>query len=238
MARQRHLSHAPLREALIDIQVPAILQSSLIDSLESLNIEQFQKKVPIKISEFAFQIDQDNSQANSKIQTIGWRLESQDGTRVIQLRTNGITYSVINRYNDWNDIKSATQEIWQKYCALVEGDIMVSRIAVRYTNVLEIPPGVELNDYLTTVPAIPQELPQVFSSLFTRVIIPFAPNIQAQITTALESTNSIVLDSDVFSQQSFDGKSLELWAALDSLRDIKNSIFFSTVTEKAIRIYE
>jgi uncharacterized protein (TIGR04255 family) len=238
VARQRHLSHAPLREALIDIQLTSLRPVEFAQNLEQFELPGFQRKLQLRFGEFFLHFGKDEPpQSKSKVEIAGWRYESSDGSRVVQLRRNGMTYSFLKGYTEWSDIKNAAQEVWRLSCAWA-GDVEVGRVAVKYINVIESPPGAELTDYLITVPSIPEELPQRLAHFLTRVTIPFDKNILAIITTALEASSNIVFDIDVFSQQVFAGNSLEFWALLDRLREIKNSIFFSTVTEKALEAYE
>jgi uncharacterized protein (TIGR04255 family) len=243
VATQRQLRNAPLREALIDIQLEAPLPVSFAESLAERVVPGLEKKQQIRTGHFEIKVGSEaETQAVRKgYELIGCRFESEDGSKVLQVHRNGITYSILRGYRDWTEIRDATHRFWQFYLEWVRDPIIVARTAVRYVNVLELPPGSELNEYLTAAPQIPKELPQTLDNFLTRVVIPFRDDIHAIITQALEPSvppgTNVVLDIDVFSQRKIQGASPNLWSLLDSFRAVKNAIFFSSVTERTLERY-
>jgi uncharacterized protein (TIGR04255 family) len=240
--RVRHLARAPLREALIDIQLENPLGTAFAESLETRAIPYYEIKNEIR--QFSINLVGTRQPAEDRVEELlGWRYESTDGSRVVQLRHNGMTYSILREYTEWADIKSATQSIWNLYRDWT-GGAAVGRIAVRYINVLDLPPIVELNRYLTAAPQIPEGLPQTLTHFFERIAVPFEHDISAIITQTLEQMQStqpstrVVLDIDAYAQRSFLSDSDDLWNFIDRLRDVKNLIFFSSVTESTLEAYE
>ena len=240
MSRQRQLAHAPLREALIDIQLTRPLDVSFAEGLANRIIPGCERKNEIR--QFSMNISVANpTTSGSTEELMGWRFESADGARIVQIRRNGIGYSIVKEYTEWADIKSATHQVWDLYQQWA-GEISVNRIAVRYINVLDLPIGTDLNVYFTTAPQVPVGLPQTLAYFLQRIIVPFDPGISAIITQTTEPsvlpTTRVILDIDVFAQRVFDGNSLELWAFFDRLREVKNAVFFSSVTERALEAYQ
>jgi uncharacterized protein (TIGR04255 family) len=125
----------------------------------------------------------------------------------------------------------------------VSHSVTVSRTAARYINVIDLPPQSELNDYLTAGPQIPSELPQILEIFLQRVLVRYQADIYAAITQASEPSGPVppsarvILDIDVFANRAFAAESGELWTLADTLRGIKNAIFFSSVTERALERY-
>ena len=243
MANPRQLAHPPLREALIDIQLAEVLPLQSLESLEKLGLSGLVRKQQISFGKFEVKIGPPPHQAvNQSVENLGWRYESTDGSKVVQIRRNGITYSIVRDYRDWPEILGTTRLVWQQYLNTAGRAITVARVAVRYINVLEFPPVVELNDYLTSAPQIPAGLPQTLDNFFQRVVVPFQGNTRAIITQALEATSQpgtrVILDIDVFTEQlAVQGDSPDLWSLIDGFRTIKNAIFFSSVTESALERY-
>jgi uncharacterized protein (TIGR04255 family) len=62
------------------------------------------------------------------------------------------------------------------------------------------------------------------------------------LTQALEGVHNgyapIVLDIDVFMARQFDAHEEEFWRCLDQLRDFKNTVFFESITEKAMELFQ
>jgi uncharacterized protein (TIGR04255 family) len=47
----------------------------------------------------------------------------------------------------------------------------------------------------------------------------------------------LIFDIDVFREAAFDVKGEELWQAFEKLRDLKNNIFFKSITPKAKELF-
>lgn len=241
MAKVRQLARAPLREALIDLQFEAPLDADFVVALSDRAVPGFEKKNEIR--QFSIKLFPSGESQDQRLEEVlGWRFESRDGNRVAQLRRNGMTYSILKEYTEWSDIKSAAQAVWKLYSEWA-GQKRISRVAVRYVNVLELPPGTELSNYLTAPPQVPPGLPHALTHFLERIVIPFDQDIFAIIIQTLEPTNPnaktpVILDIDVYARCSFAVDSPALWVFMDRLRDVKNEVFFSSVTEQALGTYE
>ena len=131
--------------------------------------------------------------------------------------------------------------MWQEFLR-VSGAVVISRVGVRYINAIEVPIGADFDDYLAAGPRIPQPLPQIYTTFLQRVVVPFAEiNGYAIITQALEQATDkglpTLIDIDVASNSSIEGEAPEIWQRLTKLRNIKNHIFFASVTAKALEAY-
>lgn len=241
MATPRHLAHAPLREALIDIQIESPLSVPFVSRLATRSIPGFDAKNEIR--QFSITLVGAGPPPEDRTdEPYGWRYESTDGNRVVQLRRNGLTYSILREYTEWADIKSAARQVWDLYCGWTD-EIRVSRVAVRYINVLDLPAAIELNKYLTNSPQVPEGLPQTLTHFLQRIVVPFDYGISAIITQTLEPTltsppkTRVIFDIDAYAQRSFTSDSSQMWDFLDHLREVKNAIFFSSVTEHTLEAY-
>ena len=240
MATQRKLAHPPLREALIDIQLPAPLPARFVERLAKRSLPGLEKKQDLKYGEFEIKLGAPPAELKSVEEPFGCRYDSADGSQVAQLRRNGIAYSVLRDYKEWPEIRDAARRVWEFYLEQIQEAVTVGRIAARYINVLDLPPNIELNEYLTSAPHVPKELPQTLENFFQRVVVLFPDGIKAIVTQALEPSieaSRIILDIDVFAQVTVQGESADLWSLVDALRDIKNAVFFSSVTEKTLGRY-
>jgi len=241
VATQRQLANPPLREALIDFQLADELPVKFAEDFEKQTISGLERKQQIRAGKFEIKIGPPHEALKKSEELLGWRYESPDGSRVVQLRRNGMTYSILRDYKGWPEIRDAARRVWEFYLGYLPGSVTVTRAAVRYINVLEFPPSVELNDYLTAAPQIPQGLPQTLENFLQRIVIPYQSNIHAIITQALEPAaqpgTRVILDIDVFAQLTVQGKSPALWNLVDSFRAIKNAIFFASITEAALERY-
>ncbi len=245
MAKQRYLKNAPIVEALIDIRAknPSSFQVKEFSSLRETLKEDYPTVDERRLLEWKGEI------AGKQIaQTIedkglsGYFFKASDGKSVVQFRGDGFTFSRLAPYRKWETVLSEATRLWKLYSSKALPEV-ITRIAVRYINRLELLlPIYDFSDYLTAPPPIPDSLPQEVSQFLTKVVIQES-DITANIIQALERSSTpdhvaIILDIDVFKlrETGFDENSF--WAEFEQLRELKNRIFFESITEKAARLYE
>jgi uncharacterized protein (TIGR04255 family) len=244
VAEQRRLARPPLREAVIDLRAEDSLDRALLPQLERIEAEGFSLRNAIREGHFLVDLSEDRPASTAvRAMHIGIRLETADASRVVQLRLNGFTFSALKGYDSWEQFAAEATVLWSKY--LTATDLKrLSRVALRYINFIELPLAeVSFDDYLTAAPQVPPGLPQGLSSFLQRVVVPFpASGHTAIVTQALEPPTPtgipVILDIDVFSERAISTAPEELWTLLASLRKTKNDIFFSYVTELALKAYQ
>jgi uncharacterized protein (TIGR04255 family) len=245
VAEHRQLTHPPLREAVIDLRLAEELPASVVDEIGRERLPDFEPPIQMWRSQISFPVGPPGlpppllpPNAN---EPFGWRFHRSDGARVIQLRRDGVTFGVTQGYTTWAEAKGFARGVVERYCGWA-GNASVARIAVRYINVLAVPVGEDFDLYLTAGPRVPPGVPNILSAFLHRVVIPFSQDrASAIVTQALEqlgdATVSVVLDIDVWTESRLQMDALEIWTTLDVLRDIKNRIFFGSVTERALEPY-
>ena len=244
MAVYRYLKNAPIAEALIDISVKP---SSSVQNAQQLDelCAKLKDTYPDKKLQQQFKIEffpGPPPQERKETRFVGYRLTSANGLQVIQASPDKITFSRLRPYQTWEQLREEAQRIWKIYTEIVKPEL-ITRIATRFINSIEIPlPMRDFSDYLTAAPSIPEKLPQGISSFFTRVVLPDpTTGAVAIVTHALESVVTpkvvpIIIDIDVFIERIFENHE-KAWATIDTLRDMKNLIFFESVTDKALEPY-
>jgi uncharacterized protein (TIGR04255 family) len=250
MARQRHLPRAPIREAIIQIQVGPAVDLSLVEKFASSLAREFRKTTDIWQTSFGIQFDQDKAESTSTNRVlVGKRLDSQSGLEVLQCTVNAFSFSRLTPYQDWSQMRDTAKRLWALYVSSVK-PISVTRLAVRYINALPLPlPVSELNDYFTAAPQIPSALPQMMHTFLQRVVISdnatpsLATIIQAsdEDTAARSRTNqvTILFDIDAYQQVNLESNdSSTIWSKFEELRAFKNRVFFEHITEKAAGLFE
>lgn len=243
MAKQQHLSRAPITEALIDIRVTLPTQTREIEHLTGLD-EKLRNQYPDKktIQEFQYKVELGSSQAEeTSSKPLGFRYTSADGTQVIQATLSGLTFSRLPPYQDWQKLREEANKVWSIYLYHVRPE-NITRVAARYINKLTLPgPHIDFDQYLNYVPIVPRALPQMLAGFFSRIVV---PDEKAQCTGIITqsfqpspSEIAIVLDIDVFREKVFADEK-EVWVTIDHLRDFKNLIFFDSITEETVKLYQ
>jgi uncharacterized protein (TIGR04255 family) len=214
-----------------------------MERLENANFGGFTNPQPMKEGAFRFELptDQPARASVDSEQQLGRRYDSKDEARVLQVRRNGMTLSILKNYTNWEALRDSARASWERYLE-ISGSVDVDRLAVRYINAIEMPVGDDYDKYLTTGPRIPRDLPQIVNNFIQRVEIPFTKEEATAIITQtlgqpVGSKGSAILDIDVFCQCSLKGASPDVWSRLDNLRNIANGVFFSSVAPEVIKSY-
>lgn len=247
VARHRHLSNAPVREALIDLQFESPVALDVVDGFASSMASDYEKKGDIWEAFFGFSVE-GGADTKSAHASIGRRLEARGRPYVLQCRKSGFTVSRLSPYGQWSELLAETQRCWSAFTSLT-GDPAISRIGVRYINEIKLPlPISAFSDFLVCPPKVPEALPQAISGFITRVLIPDPMHectsivthvLEAPPTTgASDSSITILLDIDVFRVTGGLVRAGKLWEALGVLRDQKNRMFFEHLTERTVERYE
>lgn len=176
----------------------------------------------------------------------GYTLQGEKGlNKLIQVLPTHISYHNFNRYAGWEVMYAELQNIWSDFCSSI-GKIEVSRISVRYINQLLLPLPFKngFSDYIKLLPQIPEGINPSLNSFFLQIDVPCGKNeMQGIITeTLLPNTQSsdklnFLIDLTVLKAGKFDSESEEIWAWFTQIRDFKNDLFFSCITEEAKKLF-
>jgi uncharacterized protein (TIGR04255 family) len=247
MSNSTVFPNAPITEALIDIraQLPAEVTVASLGAFHDAIQQRYPNRQELTGWEAGFQIGGGTAAvAQASAQPVGAIYGSANGTKAVQARLNGFTFNRLKPYESWEPFRNEAIELWQHYCAIAR-PVSVTRLALRYINRIEIPlPLGEFKEYVLTVPEIAPGLPQGLQQFLMRLEIPY-PNddVLAIVTETMESVKEtskvlpFILDIDVFREVVLDPGSNETWSILETLRVIKNDIFFKSVTEKTKELF-
>ena len=235
MARQRHLKNAPIVEALIDLRVnvqPEFDAGEFLKLSKELS-DRYPKFKPRKLITGAVGLHAGKPfvQPPEDKGIHGYIFQSTDDKEIAQFRKDGFTFSRLHPYTEWENIFSEASRLWNLFCSKTPVD-MITRIAVRYINRLDLPlPMNDFAEYLTAPPKVPKSLPQALSQFLTKIVFQEA-DITANVIQTLDKSHKpdhvgIILDIDVFKMNS-DGFDKEtVLSQFGQLRTFKNRIFFS-----------
>jgi len=173
----------------------------------------------------------------------GHFFESQDGRNVAQFRVDGFTYNRLAPYTDGESVITEALRLWELHAEVAQ-PLMVSRVALRYINTLKLPAQADIPTFLTHVPATPEGSPGDVQSFLTRVETLDVESGRRVITTQAltpgmppDSVN-VVIDIDTFQMGDFGVSPGGLRPTLDGLRELKNAVFFGSITEEGAKEFE
>ncbi len=251
MIEPRHLPNAPITEALIDLRVKNSDAQSLERSLNTLK-ERLGERFPhVQAGRgvqtgFEFRMDE---VIGSQVKDTGFTsyvLSSQDRLSVVQFRVDGFTYNRLHPYTSWEEIFPQALELWRLYVETARPEV-VARAGLRYINHIRIPLPIEdFRRYLSAPPNLPDApegtLYHISGFLTSVAIADPRTELEAAVTQAIEPdmpANAVVviLDIDAFKVKDFKPLGEKLFTTVEELRVMKNNIFFGSITEETLRLF-
>jgi uncharacterized protein (TIGR04255 family) len=248
MAKQRHLPHAPITEALIDFRVEPHDGFTFVELQRAFTELDFGYYLKNAITEglFEFKLPADGQAAEAAGQSAqtGLRLHSHDDMYVAQCGLGGFTLSRLPPYEDWPRLIAEAQRLWTFYCQRARPQ-RVTRVATRFINNLRLPlaPGESFQTYLNRLVDVPDEAPQMVEAFFQRFrLVDAASGARVILTLALDGKAGttpvpVIFDVDALLETSTEPADGALWDMLGRLRGLKNQCFFGTLTERAAELY-
>lgn len=249
MVEVKHLNNAPITEAIIDFRVklPVAFKVEAFLELKETIGNRFPKVQERKLfsSKLRFEKGEPQPLSSEYHGVQGYFFSPEDEKNVAQFRIDGFTFSRLKPYTDWGHLFNEAKELWKIYSGVTQPEA-VTRLAVRYINHIDIPiPIDDLADYLTAPPKIPNNIHGVISGFLSKVIV-YDPvtDTATNIVHALEKSNkpdkhiTIVLDIDSYKMGDFNIDDGEIRNIFEKLHNIKNNIFFNSITNKTVRLFE
>lgn len=248
MSQVTRFPNAPITEALLDIRVhlpPEVSLASLATFQEGVRERYPSKQERVRWGgTIQFKPGAAPEMSPPAGGPQGYLLTSADGREVVQARLDGFTYNKLKPYDRWETFRDEAKRLWRHYVEITSPE-SVTRVALRYINRIEIPlPIRDFKDYILTTPEIAPELPQGLDSFFMRLVIPDPETGAVAVVTETSErlvepakVLPLILDIDVFRVAAFDAKDEAIWETFERLRDLKNDIFFKSVTNRAKELF-
>jgi uncharacterized protein (TIGR04255 family) len=250
MAQQRNLKNPPIIEAILDVTVrfatppkPETFADLANDLAADYHPAELRRMFQIVVGDQA----QPGSATAAPPIVNSYIFRSKDLSSAVQSRPEGFTFSGLPPYRHWDDLIAKALPIWEKYRARFQPTRIV-RCSVRYLNRLTLPgPHVNFDDYIVGVAQIPPELPQGLSEFASSYVVPLTPpGTIGRVGLSFSASNMtdlsivpVLFDIDILQECDVDPMDLQgVQAILSNLRSLKNHVFFGTLTDKTIRIFE
>lgn len=234
-----HYARAPITEAVIDLRTevsPGVTAQDL-KRLYAGEKDRYPTVQPLSTQHFSVEVGMGFA-TETRVEEKGWRYISADRKNICRIRIDGFTFSRLPPYEKWEALRDEARRLWQPYASFAAPKVL--RVGLRYINRLDLPlPMRDLKDYLRIGPEVSSELPQAMSSFFMQCMLP-QEDIEAMLvineglvpTEGQTDIASIMLDIDLFREANLPGGDAELWGVFELLRQRKNRVFESSITER------
>lgn len=235
--------NAPLTEALFDIQVelPKEVTVAMIENLSGALLEKYPTKKPRRkfSAKFEFNSDTLPTTESSDLGIDGFFFWSKDEKQVAQFRLDGFSFSRLKPYTSWEETFPEMCYLWECYRDHLN-PLNIKRIAVRYINLIEIPKaqeGIDWTTYFTMASFNSGDIAYQIDAFMHRTSFQL-PNksIKGMITFLTgpiqdPSKVSVIFDLDVFMEVQIHPSQFAVENLFGSLRDVKDQLFESCLTE-------
>jgi uncharacterized protein (TIGR04255 family) len=241
MIKPKTLAKPPIKEAVLEIlfNYPHTVNPNFLKEYGKLIARDYPSR------ENLITITGDISKNNAKISrnNIGYAYFSDNKKTSIQTRMNGFSFSQTNEsYTSWENFKPIAFKELKAFVDFLKPE-SIYRLSLRFINEIKVPPQEDLKNYINILPNIDNfDLP--IRGFVTRVEVE-KPDISAiaivsqLLSPPFDPTVNIYFDIDVIVKRDppaeIDFEDLSV--RFEKLRDFKNDIFFSSLTEKTINSY-
>lgn len=239
------LKFAPSIEAVIHWQAraskvldPSIVKDELVQRLP--DYPELQTQYAIEIA--ATGSTDGTSELLQRSQWNGFRLQDNHNHHVAQFTPTGVIFSRLQPYEKWETFQSEAMRFWHIFLELAEPTI-IQRLGVRYINRIPMDNGEQPSLYLRTVPLPPPGVELPTESFFHQDTynVPGYPyhinwvrTIQPRQSTEADG-QALIVDIDVFTTELLELDQVTLTQRLHEMRWLKNKVFFSCITETALK---
>jgi uncharacterized protein (TIGR04255 family) len=254
MARQRHLNHAPLVEALLDIRVAPNPKTTLeqLSAIDSRLAPRYARKGEKRRAGVHVHFDRDlGASAKASMSPEGFVFQDIEGKRIVQVTLDGFTQNLLKPYSDFDALIKEAKTNWDAFVDVARPQ-QITRIALRYINDLRLPASKEMRfeNFMPFAPQIPPNLSQMTSDFATnanfasRIAIEDdelnARVIVAQLFQGVVDSDGVqvILDIDAICDDELKVGDPRLWERFKALRKLKNDVFFSYTTDPLLEQYE
>ncbi|MGH9542757.1 MAG: TIGR04255 family protein [Terriglobales bacterium] len=238
-APRQHLKRAPIEEAIIELRVqPAV--GLAFEQLAPL-VEELGQSYPVRETlrslSATLHIGREPLLPEQEDRQLGWVLHSSDKCQVVRITAESFSFSRLRPYTDWNQVSSEARRVWALYVRVAE-PLQVTRLGTRYVNRESLPNGIAPGRVLEEPPKVPPPAPSSIQRFVALVELRDAETTaNATVIQAMEPTQAgtnVFLDIDAYRIVTLSPQSPEIPLVLETLRQLKNRIFFASVTESAV----
>ena len=235
----RYLSKAPIVEAVLDLRVASsaeLDESSLQNQLKE-RLPDYPKHDTVQETEV--QLLPKRTKVIKDLVHVGLKCQSEDSFYVVQFNKDSFVFSRLKPYENWKKFSQEALRLWKIYCELLK-PTEIGRIGLRFINRLAVEQEqeVELADYYKRPPLPIEGLNWPLSGYLHRDVLqvlgtPYSVNVIKTVQRTQQEAG-LLLDIDVFMGKRLSFNELRISEHMNKMRWVKNKVFFSSLTEKAL----
>ena len=240
------LNNSPVSLAILEIRYVAGKELD-INSFPIVN-HLFAADFPIQRKGQSRQIEIDESQGKPKATIGDPRIEdylfiSENKEKNFKVSLERFNFNQNGNYKGWDLFIEDCKRVWEIYYNefFNKVEFTITGISIRFINKIEIPID-KINQtsvFKTTIYAEPGVIPDTVNSYLIKYTVPFIEsdtiaNVIQSLEAIEEDIYPFMFDIDVIMNRFINPA--ELWHSFSYLREIKNKIFFSNITDETLKL--
>jgi uncharacterized protein (TIGR04255 family) len=155
--------------------------------------------------------------------------------RALHIRFGSMTFHLLNKYEPLDNLIKELESYWHELTKIAK-DITPKSITVRYLNLI-IKTGKEpINHYVTIYPLHPFNTQEVNAFTNIRFDLEGALVTLSLTEGAIKGEKGIILDYTI--NKDIESGSDTLFNEFHKMREIKNTVFFNSITPQTVKIYQ
>lgn len=169
----------------------------------------------------------------------GYILRCAESSKVIQARRGSFAFHKVKEYESFDNLTTEFKKYWNSFVKCC-GSLTVHNISVRYLNFIVKNIDETSNSLVTIKTTYPfaGKMEDVFTQC--RFNYEKKPDIKANVIVAdgkEQNNDGVILDIILSKKLQNEQDDIKIFGKLNDMRDVKNDIFFQSITEETIKKY-
>jgi uncharacterized protein (TIGR04255 family) len=245
----QHLKNAPVVEAIISIHARPerrLEEKELLNAIQS-KLPDYPNIVSQNESSVTFQITNDAAPpAGQNVSWKGIRFQSADKLHYAQFNKDGFIFSRLSPYTEWNQLSAEAFRLFNIFVDVAKPR-EIQRLGLRFVNRFQMPPGEnQFEQYIQPYPQTPVGLDLPFTGFFHQESFaipghPYGINLVRTIQPPMPPLVlgvGLIIDTDIFTLLPFEFDLGRTKHHLSEMRWLKNKVFFGSITQKTVELFQ
>jgi uncharacterized protein (TIGR04255 family) len=240
---KRHYPRPPIIEAVIEVRFEGLFTPREMERVR----DRFKRDFPSIEETRNIRVEVLVKGVAGTATPAGFRMTAKNAVDVILINESAIATVRKGPYDKWEELRKISESNFDTFTKVI-GRRRVIRLGVRFVNRIDIPNpriyGRDLSEFIKIGVALPEGIAQgigqyslalnfIENTTGARVFIQ-----SAVVDAALIDYTSISLDIDASWDSDIPQRIDEMWKFTERLRDAKNAVFESCITEKLRELFQ
>lgn len=224
------LEDTPIKEIIFSISYGEIVDKNCFENFVNLDFikNHFEEKKPTVTNEFQITANGVNVLKDNS----GFHLKKEN--EILQMRKGSLSYHQINEYRDYEDMLLSLIKYWEHFQLITTDSLTITDISVRYINYFEINEFNSVSELIQLYPK--QSKGRDISNFQNSITFSYSDSPQYKINAVSTQPQSSFALLDINVNKKTNNKT-DLASEFKPLREIKNRVFFDSITAKALLKY-